>query len=146
MIASPVKSLSKMEDRKSLMNALNLRTNAILHTLENFQGRNDHNITKTMLKGFPDMVWVMINEGVKVRKRGDLFKDTLVFDTIIAPGGQFGLHLHSDCIEHCDVIRGELIDLATNQTFQEGETVVFEKGDEHLPMSNEYTQLRVYFR
>jgi hypothetical protein len=132
--------------RDKILKDFHLRTNVIMESLDSFSGKGDSNISKSELKSFNEMEWIWVNEKVRIRRRKDMFEDTLVFDTVISEGGQFGAHIHIDCIEHCDVIKGELTDLLTNKTYKEGEVVLFNQGQKHLPMSTVETILKVYFR
>ena len=92
------------------------------------------------------MEWVKLNDKIKLRRREILFDDILVFDTIMEEGGEFGKHLHPDCIEHVDVIKGELVDLIDNSVYNEGDKLVIMAGKYHIPVSTEHTIIKVYFK
>ena len=133
-------------ERLKILNELEIVHDGVMDALDSFTGKKHNSIDKSDLENFPVLKWVELNEDVKIRRRSSLFNDTLVFDTTVKKGGKFGVHFHEDCIEHCDIIKGELTDLMTGVTKYEGDVFIFEKGVNHIPISKTDTILKVYFR
>jgi len=103
-------------------------------------------INKESLEAFPLMVWVPLNDKVKIRKRKNRFNSYLAFDTIMKKEGRFGEHFHEDIIESAEVISGELLDTSTNEVFRSGDIAHYEKGVIHTPIATEDTVLHVLFK
>jgi len=136
----------KRSDRQNMLDVLSIKHELLISALDNFNGGGDHVVTKATLAKFPIMEWVELNPKVMFRRRNNLLNDILVFDTVMQPKGEFGMHLHPDCNETCDVISGRLADLMNNTEFAEGETAFYEAGVKHIPVSLTDTTLRVYFK
>ena len=133
------------KDRAKMIRNLNIRHEIIERSLDNWTIK-DSSITKAQLSEFPMMQWIYIDKKIKIRRRMCLFSNILVFDTVMRAGAEFSKHLHPDCIEHADVIEGELIDLIDNSHYSEGDVFVVDSGKYHIPISLEHTVLRVYFK
>jgi len=134
-------------EKENMLDLLEIKHQAFMNALDNFKGKGDQDITKSTLKAYPFMKWVVLNESplVKFRRRGDISENTLMFDCYMEKGGEFGMHLHSDCVEECEVVQGELFDVQFNQTFKEGDIALYEKGVKHIPIATQETLLRVFF-
>jgi len=133
-------------ERAKIIADVRLRHSSLMAMLEGWNGEGNSDVTKSEMRDFPLLEWVNLSEGVKIRKRLDLFKNILVFDTVMKQGKEFGLHKHSDCVEVVDVLEGELVDLATGKKYIAGEQIYYEKGIRHLPLAITFTKLTVYFR
>lgn len=132
-------------ERAVMFDDFNLKHDALVSVIDNFNGKGDKHIDKKQLKDCPLMEWVKLNPKVRFRQRKPILGDVLVFDTEIKAGGEFGLHVH-DCDEVCDVIKGDLSDLMSNRQAKEGETIEFKANEDHLPVSLTDTVLMVYFK
>lgn len=134
-------------DRLDMLDLLEIKHQAFMNALDNFRGKGDQDIKKDVLRTYPFMEWTVLNENplVKFRRRGDINKDTLMFDCYMEKGGEFGMHLHSDCVEECEVVKGELFDIQINKTFKEGQIARYDKGVKHIPIATQETLLRVFF-
>ena len=136
---------SHRKERARMIEDLNIRHDIIARALDSWTTK-DSSISKAQLSEFPIMQWVHVDKKIKIRKRMCLFGDILVFDTVMRPGAEFAKHLHPDCIEHVDVIEGELIDLIDNVSYGPGDKLVVEAGTYHIPIALEHTVIRVYFK
>lgn len=136
----------KRAERRKMLGHLDIKHDLLISALDSFNGGGDHVVTKKTLQSFPIMEWVDLNPKVSIRRRQNLHGDVLVFDTVMQPKGEFGMHLHPDCTETCDVISGCLADLMTNDEYTEGQSVFYEAGVKHIPVSITNTTLRVYFK
>lgn len=134
------------QERIKIMSDLDIRHSSMMSMLNSFKGMGDNDIPKEKLRSFPLMKWIEISPGIKVRQRRSLPGDILQFDTTIEKGKEFGLHKHSDCDEICEVQEGELVDLLTNDVYNEGDQAIWTAGVEHTPVAIEYTELKVYFK
>ena len=134
-------------ERIDMLDILELKHQAFMNALDNFRGKGNQDVTKDELRNYRFMEWVVLNESplVKFRRRGDINKDTLMFDTYMEKGGEFGMHLHSDCVEECEVVEGEVFDIQSNKTFKEGDIAKYPKGVKHIPVATKETLLRVFF-
>lgn len=136
----------KRGERQKMLSHLDVKHDLLISALDSFNGGGDHIVTKKTLQSFKIMEWVDLNPRVRIRRRENLHGDVLVFDTVMQPKGEFGMHLHPDCTETCDVITGTLIDLMHNAEFKQGETAYFDSGVKHIPISLTHTVLKVYFK
>ena len=132
-------------ERAKILDDLNLKHTMFINALDNFRGKGDQDVPKAELKKFKFMEWVYLNDKVKFRRRNDI-EDMLMFDCVMEKGGEFGMHLHSDCVEMTEIVQGELFDLQTNTTYTENELVIFPKNKKHIPIATQDTVLRVFFR
>tara|TARA_R110002049_G_scaffold230108_2_gene402261 strand:+ start:39 stop:491 length:453 start_codon:yes stop_codon:yes gene_type:complete len=133
------------EERSKILDDLDLKHTMFINALDNFRGKGDQDVPKAELKKFKFMEWVYLNDKVKFRRRNDI-EDMLMFDCVMEKGGEFGMHLHSDCVEMTEIVQGELFDLQTNTTYAENELVIFPKNKKHIPIATQDTVLRVFFR
>lgn len=133
------------EERRKMLEELDIRHSMFIKTLDNFKGKGDKDVTFSELKKFPFMKWVSLSDKVKIRKRRVL-DDYLMFDTVMQKGGEFGMHYHSDCKEYTDVISGRIVDIQTNDEYNEGDMAIYDKKEKHIPVAMEDTVLRVFFR
>ena len=63
-------------------------------------------------------------------------EDKMIFITYMEKGGGFGLHAH-ECIEICNVLRGNLIERERGyKVYTKGETVIYAKNEEHRTIFN----------
>lgn len=132
-------------ERKKLFDDFSAKHDALLSTIDNFNGKGEKYINKNALRECPMMEWVQLNPKVRFRQRKPILGDVLVFDTEIEAGGEFGLHVH-DCDEVCDIIKGDLVDLMSNREAKEGNTMEFKANQDHIPISLTDTVLKVYFK
>lgn len=132
-------------ERTKMLQDLDLKHDMFINALDNFSGKGNQDIPLAELKKFKFMEWVYLNDKVKFRRRKDM-DDYLMFDCVMEKGGEFGMHLHTDCVEISEVVKGQLTDMQTNTTYNVGDIAKFEKGQKHLPISIEDTVLRVFFR
>lgn len=132
-------------ERSKILDDLDLKHTMFINALDNFRGKGDQDVPKAELKKFKFMEWVYLNDKVKFRRRNDI-EDMLMFDCVMEKGGEFGMHLHSDCVEMTEIVQGELFDLQTNTTYTENELVIFPKNKKHIPIATQDTVLRVFFR
>lgn len=135
------------EERNQILSDMQIKHNTFVKMIDGWDFDSENDFTKDDMRGFPIMEWMELKEGVKIRRRNDLFGDILCFDTIIEKGVDFGMHMHSDCDEICDVKIGKLSDLVSEdgRTYSAGETLEVKKGVKHIPIALEYTELLVYF-
>lgn len=72
----------------------------------------------------------------------------LFFGTVFPPFKAMAEQLHSDCIEYCYVIQGEMIDEITGEVYKVGEEAVWQAGKIHRPKNNTNEKLivHVYFK
>ncbi len=131
-------------ERTKILEDLDFKHEMFINALDNFSGKGSQDIPMAELKKFKFMEWVYLNDKVRFRRRKDL-GDVLMFDCVMEKGGEFGMHLHTDCIESTEVIKGELLDLHSNTTYLENDLAIFPKGKKHIPVAVEDSVLRVFF-
>ena len=132
-------------ERTKILEDLDFKHELFINALDNFSGKGNQDVPMAELKKFKFMEWVYLNDKVKFRRRKDLF-ETLMFDCVMEKGGEFGMHLHTDCIEITEVVKGEILDLHSNTTYKENELAIFEKNQKHIPVATTDTILRVFFK
>jgi len=134
------------QSRNDMLAELELKHSLFMDAMDSFGGKGDGDVKKNALRKFPYMQWEYLNSDVKFRKRGIIYNDVIMFDTEMAKGGKFGMHLHSDCTETFEVISGKVMDLQTNKTYNVGDIAFFDKNEHHIPVALEDTVLRVFFK
>lgn len=132
------------EERQKIMDSMQLKHEKMLSLIDSWNGIGSVDVKKKDMKEMPDQVWIQLSPRVRIRRLDDL-GGLVCFDTEMKKGGEFGLHLHSDCREICEVVKGEIVDLVTNECFTTGEKLIVEKGEQHFPIALEDTVLKVYF-
>ena len=133
-------------EREKLMETFCVLNHKVNHMIDAWNGNGNYNIKKSQLREFPLRCWVELSEGVEIMKLDDLPGDIIVFDTKMEKGRKFGLHMHSDCDETCDVLEGKIVDILTNETYNAGNRALWPKGVEHIPVALKETRLMVYFK
>ena len=103
-------------------------------------------INREELDSFPLGVWIEVNDKIKVRKRKNRFKTYLNFDTEMDEGSEFGEHFHTDMIESCEVVVGEMLDTSTGVIYKDGDVAHYNKGEKHTPVATKKTFLHVLFK
>ena len=73
-------------ERLRLFEDFNVKHDALLATIDNFNGKGNKYINKESLRDCPLMEWVQLNPKVKFRQRNPIMGDILVFDTEISAG------------------------------------------------------------
>lgn len=140
------KHILDRQERRKMLEELDIRHSMFINALDNFKGKGDHtDIPFAELKKFPFMEWVYLNDKVKFRQRQPL-DNYLMFDTYMEKGGEFGMHFHSDCVEYTEVVRGKMVDIQTNQQYNEGQMAIYGAKEKHIPVAMEDTILRVFFK
>lgn len=133
-------------ERMEMMEHFCILHHKVNHMIDCWNGNGNKDVTKKELKEFPNGCWVEINKGVKIKRMNDLPGEILVFETIMEKGSEFGLHMHSDCNEYCEVISGKIVDIKSNMTYSEGIQAFWNKGIEHVPVALQDSKLMVYFK
>ena len=134
------------QSRRDMLSELELKHSLFIDALDSFKGRGKEDVPKEVIRKFPYMEWVSLSDKVKFRKRGTIYNDVIMFDTEMDKGGKFGMHIHSDCTETFEVIKGEVLDLQTNKTYKAGDVVFYDKNEKHIPVAIQDTILRVFFK
>lgn len=131
--------------RQEMLKDFHLKSNETQAILNRFLGKKDKPINfNDLILSFDFNEWVLLNDKVKFRLIN--FSDsTAVFDTIMERNGEFGTHIHNDCIEKVEVLSGVLFDSMTSQLIRKGEVVFFDAGVKHTPISLEKCVLKVTF-
>lgn len=137
-----------------LQNAKQLRTvdKRIIHRLlaktevllRRFNGIEKSSIGFGDLNMFILNDWYQLNDKVRFKKIHKS-ENVLVFETEMDEGGEFGWHYHSDCREICQVIKGAIHDAKTEFDYEQNQTVIYEPGEEHIPVALLDTKLIVIF-
>ncbi len=140
-----IKHKHRREERRKMMDDMQLKHDKILALLDGWNGGDYSDVKKKEMMGMPKNVWIDLNPDVMIRRLDD-FSDMLAFDTIMNRGGEFGLHTHSDCVEICEVVSGEIHDLISNKVYKSGEVMTIQKGVEHMLIALKKTILKVYFK
>lgn len=141
------KEFSQSEYREELLRMLDASHKRLIKTVANFNAKTAIvPINIKDLNDYPFMVWVELNEYVKIRRRANRFGDYLCFDTKMIKGGEFGEHFHTDIIESAEVIYGELLDTSDSEVYKSGDVAHYEKGIKHTPVATTDTLLHVLFK
>ncbi|PCI07066.1 hypothetical protein COB72_10915 [bacterium] len=75
-----------------------------------------------------------VNDKVKFMKTQQC-DDSMVFETYMEPGGDFGLH-HHDIVESVFIKSGNLVELERGgKKYIEGDTVIYSANEKHKPTS-----------
>ena len=136
----------KRDERVEMMEQFSILNHKVGNMIDSWNGFGDADITKPQLAEFPRGVWVELSKGVQIRKRTNLPGEVLVFDTNMEKGAAFGLHMHSDCLELCDVVDGKLFDLKRNESYFTGQRITYQKGERHHLIALKNARLVVYFK
>ena len=119
----------------------------LVNTIESYNGSGYKNvINRSELAEFPMLVWVELNDKVSMRRRRNIFKNYLNFDTKMSEGGELGIHFHSDMIESCEVIDGLMLDLVNNKEFKAHDIMHYDKGEQHHPVAIKDSILKIIFK
>jgi hypothetical protein len=87
-----------------------------------------------------------VNDKVMFIRQKDPDPNTLLFHTYMKPGGIFGKQSH-DVVEHCEVIKGKLVEaMRDDEVYLEGETVSYDKFEVHKPYTDEVSIYHVTFK
>ena len=133
-------------ERDEIMLGMQLQHDNMMNILDNFNGVNNEPINYNDLIEFPLLVWQVLNDKVRIRRRNMLFGNYINFDTEIKAGGEFGEHFHMDVIESCEIIEGVVLDLEDNVTYKQHDVMHYEKGQIHKPVALKDTILKVIFK
>ena len=114
--------------------------------IESFNGKGNHDLKKKELESLPFGSWIALCPGVNIFRLKNLPGDMLVFETEMEKDARFGLHMHSDCEEACDVLEGSIVDAITGEEYKSGTRAFWGKGVEHIPVALYKTKLMVYFK
>lgn len=133
------------KERQKIMESMQIKHNKMLQMIDGWNGEIGLNdVKKKDMNEMPINICIDINEGVSI-KRLENVGSLVVFDTLMTKGSEFGLHLHSDCEELCQVLEGEIHDLIKNKTLKKGEDIKYKKGEEHYIIALQESILKVYF-
>jgi len=139
--------MPKSDYREELLRSIDSSHQRLIKAVKGFNSEKaTHPINKRELADFPFMVWVELNEYVKVRKRANRFTDYLCFDTFMKKDGEFGEHFHDDIIESTEVVYGELLDTSDGKVYKDGQVAHYEKEIKHTPIATKDTLLHVLFK
>lgn len=108
-----------------------------------FQDSQSQSVDWITLKAFKMHGWIMINKikFVKVSENDD----EMVFLTEMEPHSNFGEHSH-DCIEHIEVLDGELIDDMNDVRLIKGDKYIYGPNTVHAPYSTIESSYKVTFK
>lgn len=131
-------------DRYNLMRDFYRQAYEIQTIIDDFNGKEKTDITFHELDLFDLNIMARINDKVSIKKTYSTEKK-LVFETIMAKGGEFGWHKHSDCSEIVEVESGLILNGLTDDVYGVDDRAIFLSGQEHIPIALENTVLIVTF-
>lgn len=131
-------------ERYELMRNFYRQAAEINELLERWRGHKKEPINFADLDKFDLNMMQNLNDKVSLKKVYSTEKK-IVFETIMAKGGEFGWHSHGDCSEIVEVESGIMYDAHTGRDYEEGENAIFLSGQAHTPIALEHTVLIVTF-
>jgi len=134
------------KDLKGELNKLNSSYNGLIQVLDRMNQENSGMQSREDLEMFPFLVWVYLNELIKIRRKGNRFVTYLSFESLLLKGGKFSKHFHPDLIESSEVKKGKVIDHITSIIYTENDIMHFHYGQIHDIEALEDSELNVIFK
>lgn len=114
--------------------ALSKEVGAILDNL----ALNKNEVTKLEWKDLEDMPLgtdIVVDHGVRFVKEMQT-ENEIIFTTYMDGIADFGMHLHTDCIETIEILEGSLIEKTRgDKVYSKGEKLIYAENEKHEPKS-----------